>query len=482
MANIARRYDLAVVGAGSAAEAAAAEARRRGKSVVLVERGVVGGTCPSVGCVPSKFLLAAAEVRATAAGRRFPGIDTSAGIVDLERLVADKDRMLADIRQRDHVERLRAADVPIVKGSAALEPSEGLPTLTVTEPDGTQSTIVADHVILATGAQPFVPDIPGLRDVDYLTYATAMSLRSVPDSLLVVGGNAVGLEQAQLFARLGAEVTVVEIAPRIAPNEDPDVSKALEDALAGEGIRFLTDMALTRVKGTCDGISATVSGGEKTLTIGAEKLLIATGRRPATDGLNLAAAGVVTGQRGEVLVDGGLRTANPRVWAAGDVTGQAQFVYVAQAQGVTAAANALGARQDSLDYSNLPRVMFTSPAVAAVGMTASAAEAAGLDSESRTLLLPLVPRALLERRTDGVLKLVSESATQRILGVHMAGDDAGDVIAAATYAMGAGLTVPQLAQIWSPAFTMAESLKIAAQLSPSVAPSNYAAQRQNASR
>ncbi len=463
----ARHYDLAVVGAGSAAEAAAAEARRRGKSVALVERGVIGGTCPSVGCVPSKSLLAAAGVRAVAAGDRFPGIATSTGPVDLARLVEDKDRMLAVLRQRDHVERLARESVDVLIGSAAFAPSrDDRPTLVATGEDGSETPIAADQVILAAGAQPFIPEIPGLQGTDYLTYATAMSLDQVPESLLVVGGNAVGLEQAQLFARLGAETTVIEIASRIAPYEDPTVSAALREALTAEGILIMTEAALTGVESTSTGIEATLTHDGETLTIAAEKILIATGRRPATEGLNLAAVRVETGPRGEVIVDEHLRTANPRIWAAGDVTGIAQFVYVAHAQGTAAAANALGDEKRTLDYTALPRVTFTSPAVAAVGLTPAEAEASGQDYEQRELPLTSVPRAILDRRFQGVLKLVSDPTSQRLLGVHMVGEDAGDIVGAATYALSVGLTVPQLATTWAPAFTMAESLKLAAQLSP----------------
>ncbi|MEU0266802.1 mercury(II) reductase [Nocardioides sp. NPDC006303] len=462
-----RHYDLAVIGAGSAAEAAAAEARRRGKSVALVERGVIGGTCPSVGCVPSKSLLAAAAVRATAMSGRFPGIATSAGPVDLAGLVEDKDQMLTVLRQRDHVERLDREGVDVLVGSAAFAPSqEDRPVLLVAGRDGAETQVVADQVIVASGAGPSIPEVPGLQEVDYLTYATAMSLDRVPESLLVVGGNAVGLEQAQLFARLGAETTVIEVASRIAPHEDPTVSSALREALTAEGLTIMTEATLTHVESTPTGIEATLTHDGETLTIAAEKILIATGRRPATDGLNLATVGVETGPRGEVLVDEQLRTANPRIWAAGDVTGVAQFVYVAHAQGTAAAANALGDENRTLDYTAMPRVTFTSPSVAAVGLAPADAEARGQEYEQRELPLSSVPRAILDRRFHGVLKLVSDPTTQRLLGVHMVGEDAGDIVGAATYAMSAGLTVQQLATTWAPAFTMAESLKLAAQLSP----------------
>jgi mercuric reductase len=460
-------YDLVIVGSGAAAKAASAEARRQGKSVILVERGVIGGTCLNVGCVPSKSLLAAAAVRSTAGSARFPGIATSEGPVDLSLLVKDKDEYLAALRDRDHVEGAAQQGVTILEGNASFTPSAaGKPTLIVTRGDGDEARVVAEQVIIATGAEPFIPDIPGLQDVDYLTSSTAMSLSHLPGSLLVVGGNAVGLEQAQLFARLGVKVTVVELAPRIAPSEDPSISVALQEALTGEGIVIKTGMTLTGVERSDSGVLATVRDGDGPVRIPAEKILIATGRRPVTEGLNLSAINVAVGPRGEVVVDEHLRTSHPRVWAAGDVTGTRQFAYVALAQGALAAANAFGTVLRTLDYGALPRVTFTSPAVAAVGMTAADADAAGLPYECRELPLTHVPRANLSRDTRGLVRILSDPETHQLLGVHMVGDEAGEVITAATYALTAGFTLQQLAGTWAPSFTMAESLKIAAMMPP----------------
>ncbi|WP_051831847.1 mercury(II) reductase [Streptomyces violens] len=465
-----RTYDLAIIGAGSAAKSAAGEARRRGKSVVMVERATPGGTCLNVGCVPSKHLLAAAAVRATAAGEKFPGIETAARPVDLAALVEDKDRFLAQLRDRDHIKGTAAAGIDLLQGDASFAPAtqQERPTLIVADEHGEETRITAERVLVASGAQPFIPPVPGLRDVEYLTSSTAMSLKEIPGSLLVVGGNAIGLEQAQLFARLGSDVTVVEMAPRIAPFEDPDISEALEKALSGEGITFRTGANLTGVRPGANGIVASVAVEGGALDLAAEKILIATGRRPVTRGLNLEAVAVPTGPRGEIMVDEHLRTAHPRIWAAGDVTGQHQFVYVAGAQGVAAVSNMYDGEPQPLDYTALPRVTFTSPALASVGMTATDAAAAGMPYETRELPLAFVPRAMIARNPDGIVKLVSDPRTGKLLGVHMVGAEAGEVITAATYALSAGLTVQQLAGTWSPFLTMAESLRIAATMPPVV--------------
>ncbi|WP_457971703.1 mercury(II) reductase [Arthrobacter sp. D1-17] len=458
-------YDLAVIGAGSAAKAAATEARRRGKSVVMIERGHPGGTCLNVGCVPSKHLLAAAAARAGADSSRFPGITSSAGPVDLASLISDKDAFVCQLRERDHVHATAQAGITLRRGTASfIGADEAGVSLSITDEDGSAGNIAAHHVLIATGAQPFVPPIPGIHTIDYLTSSTSMSLHQLPASLVVVGANAIGLEQAQLFARLGAKVTVIEVADRIAPFEDPAISAALQEALEAEDIEILTAANLTQVQPDGEGVLATVEFNATTIRVPAERLLIATGRRPITDGLDLDSVGLAVGARGEVPVDEHLRTSHPRIWAAGDVTGHPQFVYVAATQGATAVSNAFGDAPQALDYTVLPRVTFTSPAVASVGLTPAQADAAGHPFETRELPLNFVPRALINRKTSGLLRLISDPDTGRLLGVHMVGEEAGEVITAATYALSAGLTIQQLATTWAPFLTMAESLRITAQM------------------
>jgi mercuric reductase len=455
--------DLAIIGSGSAAFAAAIAARARGASVVMVERGTVGGTCVNVGCVPSKALLAAAEARHGAgAADRFPGIHAGAGPVGFPALIGGKDALVARLRADKYTGLAAAYGWQIVPGTASF--ADG-PVLEVALLDGGTRRVEAAHYLIATGSAPWAPPVDGLADAGYLTSTTAMELDHLPESMVVVGGNAVGLEQAQLFARLGTRVTIVEALDRLAPFEEPEISTALEAALAGEGIAVHTVATLAGVHRDAPGYRVCTSGNERELF--AEQLLIATGRRQVTAGLNLDAVGVKSGQRGEVVVDEHLRTANPRIWAAGDVTGHPQFVYVAAAHGTLAAGNALdgaaGAAMRTLDYTALPRVTFTSPAIASVGMTDAQAADAGIACQCRTLALDYVPRALVNRDTRGLVKLVAERGTGRLLGVHVLAEGAGEVITAATYAITAGMTVDQLAGTWHPYLTMGEGLKLAAQ-------------------
>jgi mercuric reductase len=444
--------DLAIVGSGSAGFAAAIAARQRGYSVVMVERDRIGGTCVNVGCVPSKALLAAGEARASAAELRFPGIATSAGPVDGAALVAGKAELVDALQREKYVDLADEYGFEIQRGNARFAPGPAL------DVDGRR--IDAHHYLIATGAQPWVPPVPGLEETGYLTSTSALELTELPASLVVVGGNSVGLELGQLFARLGVEVTLVEALERLAPLEEPEVSDVIAEVLGEEGIGVWTKAALASVRRSPEGIVAEVADGR---TVSASAILMATGRRPATEGLALEEVGVRLGRRQEVVVDATLRTDNPRIWAAGDVTGAPQFVYVAGAHGTMVVENAFEDAGRQVDYSHLPRVTFTSPNLASVGMTDAEAASAGIACACRVLPLRYLPRAIVQRDTRGVAKVVAEADTGRVLGVHLAGPGAGDAILAATYALEAGMTVDQLAATWAPYLTGAEAIRLAAQ-------------------
>jgi mercuric reductase len=445
-------YDLAIVGSGSAGFAAAIAARRRGLRVVMVEQGTLGGTCVNVGCIPSKALLAAAEARRVAAETRFPGIRTEAGPTDAAALVAGKDELVGELRREKYEDLVEAYGFELRRGRARFVAGPAL------EVEGER--VEAAHYLVATGAAPFVPPVPGLVEVEYLTSTSALALSALPESLVVVGGNAVGLELGQAFSRLGVEVTLLEALDRLAPAEEPELSAVLAEALASEGIRVETGAEVAEVGRAGDGVRVRTRDGRE---VRADALLMATGRRPRSAELGLPEVGVALGPRGEVPVDGRLRSAHPRIWAAGDVTGGPQYVYLAAAQGAAVVENAFDGGEHPLDLATLPRVTFTSPALASVGLTDAQAAAAGIPCRCRVLPLDAVPRAIVARDTWGVVKVVAEAGSGRVLGVHVAAAQAGEVILAATYALRAGMTVDDLAGTWAPYLTMGEALKLAAQ-------------------
>ena len=448
-------YDLAIVGSGSAAFSGAIRASELGARVAMIERGTVGGTCVNVGCIPSKAELAAAAQRQRATHNPFPGVETAAGGVDLATLVAGKDEIVGAMRQGKYVDLVDHYGWELVPGTARFADGD---TLAV---DG--EPLRAERYLIATGASPAVPPIAGLAEVGFLTSTSALEVREQPESLVVVGGNYVGLEFAQLFARLGSRVTLVEALDRIAPFEEPEASAVLADVFAAEGIEVITGALVKRVERR-DGqklVYAMVDGEERSLP--AAELLVATGRRANTGLLALERAGVATNERGHIEVDPTLRTTNPRVFAAGDVTPAPQFVYVAAQMGATAAQNALANDEQTIDYAALPRITFTSPQVAAAGLTDEQANEQGIVCSCRTLPLEVVPRALVERDTRGLVKLVTEHSTRRIVGVTIVAEGAGDVILAGVYAVQFGLTVDQVVDAWAPYLTMSEAFKLAAQ-------------------
>jgi len=441
-------YDLAVVGSGGAAFAAAIRATNLGARVVLIERGTVGGTCVNVGCVPSKTLLAGADAFSTAASHPFAGLPTQAGRADLGALVAQKDELVGQLRQCKYAEVADAYGFEILHGEARFTGPDTL------EVDGRE--LRATSYLVATGAQPKVPDLPGLAEAGYLTSTTAMEQTEVPGRVVTIGGGFVGMEQSQLLARLGAKVTVVG---RLAPGAEPELADWIGRVFAEEGIEVVAQRAVAVEH---DGAETVVVCADGT-RLAADAVLVAVGRTPQVEALNLDAAGVKLDGAGFVAVDDQLRTSNPRVFAAGDVTGGPQFVYVAAGQGNLAAENAVSGTSRRVDYTGLPSVIFTDPALASAGLTEADAKAAGHDVAVRVLELENVPRALANRDTRGAIKLVADNTTGKVLGVHALADGAGEVILAGVYAIKFGLTVDDLANTWAPYLTMSEALKLVAQ-------------------
>lgn len=444
----AAHYDLAIIGSGGAAFAAAIRATNLGARVVVIERATVGGTCVNVGCVPSKTLLVAAAVFHSSSTQRFAGLPTVAGEVDLDALVGQKDELVGQLRQAKYIDVAEAYGFEIMSGEASFVGSDTL------EVNG--RALSATSYLVATGAEPTLPALPGLAEAGYLTSTTAMAMTELPGRVVVIGGGFVGMEQSQLLARLGATVTVVG---RLAPRAEPELAAWMRRVFADEGIDVVAQRA----------VGVEMEGAEKVVVcadgtrLPTDAILVAVGRSPRVDALGLDGMGVKLDERGFVAVDEELRTSNPAIFAAGDVIGGPQYVYVAAAQGNLAAENALTDAHRHMDYTGLPSVIFTDPALASAGMTEAEAVAAGHNVISRVLELENVPRALANRDTRGAIKLVADATSGKVLGVHALADGAGDMILAGVYAIKFGLTVDDLATTWAPYLTMSEGLKLVAQ-------------------
>jgi mercuric reductase len=448
-------YDLAVIGAGSAGFSAAIAAAEQNASVALIGYGTIGGTCVNVGCVPSKALIRAADsLHHASTAARFAGIRAEGRVTDWAALIAQKDDLVAGLRQAKYADLLAEYNtIAYVQGRARLGDGGILV-------DG--SLVKAPKVIIATGTRPAVPPIPGIETIDYLTSASALDLKTLPKSLLVVGGGFVGAELAQVFARAGVKVTIV-CRSRLLPAAEPEVGDALSRFFQQEGITFKCGVAYEFCPKTDKGVALCVRQDGRKQVLAAERILIATGRRPNVEHLGLAEAGIRQTKDGAIDVDDRLRTSRPGTYAAGDVTGRDQFVYMAAYGAKLAARNALNGDSLVYDNSTMPEVVFTDPQVASVGLTEAQAKTAGHRAATSVLSLDSVPRALAARDTRGLIKLVADAKSRKLLGAHILAPEGADSIQTAAMAIKSGMTVEQLGETIFPYLTTVEGLKLAAQ-------------------
>ncbi|MEO6148093.1 MAG: mercury(II) reductase [Sulfuriferula sp.] len=446
---------VAVIGSGSSAFAAAIRAVEEGAQVTVIETGEIGGTCVNVGCVPSKIMIRAAHIAHLQAEHPFAGLNKHVPVVDRRALVAQQQARVDELRLAKYESILETnPGITLERGFASFKDAH---TLTVKKADGSEKELTPDRILIATGRSPAIPDTPGLDDIPYWTSTAALVAEELPQHLIVHGGSVVALELAQAFLRLGSRVTLIARS-QLLSKEDPALGKELKTILEGEGMRILTD---TEVKNTrFDGKLFQVNIGSETLN--GDRLLVATGRKPNTDGLNLDGAGVKTDASGAVIIDGHMHTSVPHIYAAGDCTNQPQFVYVAAAAGTRAAINMTGG-DAALDLSAMPAVVFTDPQVATVGLSEAQAAALGIETNSRTLSLDNVPRALANFDTRGFIKLVAEQGSGRLLGAQVLAAEGGEIIQTAVLAIHNQMTVEDLAGQLFPYLTMVEGLKLCAQ-------------------
>lgn len=425
-------FDLVVLGGGTAGLVAARTAAALRASVAMVERDAApGGDCLWTGCVPSKTFRAAAATVAEARRAAAYGVELVPGPVDFSAVMAEVRRAVQTIAPVDSVEATTAAGVTVVTGTGRFTGPE---EVTVTAVDGSVRRLCFNQAVLATGAGPDVPPLPGLAERGYLTSDTVWELTELPARLLVVGGGVTGCELAQAFARLGSTVTVVEPGGRLLGEEDPDASALVEAALTADGVEVRTGR---RVE-VFNGASAWLDDGAR---IESDQVLVATGRCSRTADLGLGSVGVALRPNGDVVVDPWLRTTNPRIWAAGDLTGHPRYTHLAGLHAAAVAAHAVLGLRRRASAVPAPRVAFTDPEVAAVGLSAADGRAAG--HRVVTLEHRHVDRAVTEGRTDGFTRLILDRRG-RLRGAVVVSPRAGETIAEATLAIQQGVSVATL--------------------------------------
>ncbi len=448
------RYNLVVIGAGTAGLVCAAGAAGLGARVALVERHLLGGDCLTYGCVPSKAIIrsarAAAAVRAAAAY----GINVPPGTeVDFAAVMARMRRLRADISHHDAVRRFQQLGVDVFLGAAHFT---GPDTVAVGD-----RTLQFAKAVIATGGRPAPPDIPGLAEAGFLTNETVFSLTALPARLLVLGAGPLGCELAQAFQRLGSQVYLLHKHDRPMNREDPDAALVVQASLVRDGVHLLLQATPLEVRRTATGKVLLYESRGRRAEIEVDEILAGTGRAPNVEGLNLAAAGVkYAGGRGRgVLVNDYLQTSNPNIYAAGDVCLPYQFTHLADAAARLVIQNALFFGRKKVSALTLPWCTYTDPEVAHVGLSEAEARKRGIAVQVFIKPLSEVDRAILDGETEGFVKILVKSGTDKILGATIVASHAGEMISEVTTAMAGGLGLGALAAVIHPYPTQAEAIR-----------------------
>jgi len=446
-------YKVVVIGGGPGGYVAAIRAAQMGARVALVEKGNVGGTCLNWGCIPTKAMAAGVSALHSVRRAKDFGINTGEVSIDFGRLMERKNQVVSRLVQGVEF-LLKKNKVDLFKGTARLS---GSGRVLVTGTDGNLELEV-ENIILATGTEPALIKDFGYDGDRVITSNEALNLTEAPGRLVVIGGGVIGSEFACIFSALGSKVTVVEIMPTILSLMDRDVSRQMQSLMKRQGISIKTRVKIEEVRKT-DSVTVVLEGGEEIL---ADKVLISIGRVMNLRGLGLEAAGVSVGDRGQVLVNDRMETTVSGIYAVGDITGKIQLAHVASAQGLVAVENIMG-HSRLMDYRVIPSCIFTHPEAAGVGLTAQEAESSGIKIKTGKFSFLGSGKAQAMGETDGFAKVLADPETDRILGVHIVGPHATDLIAEAALAMQMGVTVKQLVETIHAHPTLAESLLEAAE-------------------
>ena len=457
-----RRFDrnLVVIGAGSGGLVTSYIAAVVKAKVTLVEGHKMGGDCLNFGCVPSKALIRSAKLAKQLRTADKFGVTGATGSVDFAAVMARVQRVIADIEPHDSVERYTSLGVDVVQGQARITSPW---SVEITTPTGVQ-TLTTRSIVIATGARPFMPPIPGLAEVGCLTSDTVWGLTELPRRLVVLGGGPIGCELAQSFARLGSSVTQVEMAPRVMLREDPEVAALVAEALQADGVRLLTGHQAVRCEREGDTKRLIVKQGDTEHTIEFDALLCAVGRSPRVEGFGLEELGIPISKRKTVETDSYLQTLYPNIYAVGDVAGPYQLTHVAAHQAWYAAVNALFGRfkRFKANYSVIPWATFTDPEVARVGLSEAEAKEQGIEVEVTRYGIDDLDRAIADGTAHGFIKVLTVPGKDRILGVTIVGEHAGDLLAEYVLAMKHGLGLNKILGTIHTYPTLAEANKYVA--------------------
>ncbi|MAT59400.1 MAG: mercury(II) reductase [Ignavibacteriae bacterium] len=454
--NKSDHYDLIIIGGGSAAFSAAIKASEFEKTVLMINDGLpLGGTCVNVGCVPSKTLIRTAEQVYTANHPNFSSIKSGDNKINFKEVIHQKTELVEELRQHKYIDVLKDdSNVRILKAYGRLIDKNTI------EADGKKYS--AENILIATGSNTFVPDIPGLNEINYLTNETLYDLEELPEHLIIIGGRYIALENAQMFARLGSKVTILQRSFRILPDEMPDVTETLKEYLAEEGIEIKTGGKIKSINMKEGKVLVNALVKDEIETIQGSHIFVATGRKGNTKGFGLEEVGVEFHMKDFIKTNEYMQTSIPNIYSAGDVTGEYLFVYSAAYEGSLAVANMFAESPIKKDYSVFPWVIFIDPQVAGVGMDENQAYENKIDYEVSKIQLKDVPRSLAARNKKGFIKLFRNKENDKLIGARILASEGSELLMEISLAIKYGITVKELKQMFHPYLTLSEGIKIAA--------------------
>lgn len=451
-----KHYDAIVIGAGQAGLPLAKKLARAGKKTAIIEKKFVGGTCVNDGCTPTKAMVASARMAYLGGRCADLGVHIDGFKVDMPQIKKRKDDIVLRSRKGGQKGLEETPGLDLLFGEATFT---GFKTIQVTLHNGKTEELKAEWIFLDTGGTAIIPDIEGINDIPYLTNTSILELDAVPEHLLIIGGNYIGLEFGQMFKRFGSKVTILERSERLLPREDEDVATAIQQIMEGEKLNILTSAQAQHFKKNSEGkIIATIAQGGKNHQLTCSHVLVAAGRRPQTEALNLQNTGVHINEKGFIKVDNRLETNVPGIYALGDVNGGPAFTHIAYNDYTIVYRNLIEDAKLTTDDRPLPYCMFTDPQLGRIGITESEARKQGLNIKVACLPMEHVARAIETGETRGLMKAVVDAKTKQILGAAILGEQGGEIMAVLQMAIEGGITYDRIRYCVFAHPTYAESL------------------------